>query len=74
MLGVRAPVEVPEDIVERESSTGKSVPLLMLRADPDEREALLSVGYPFFVPRRAGRDRIGCFSPTTRTGRRSESS
>jgi hypothetical protein len=29
-----------------------------LRADPDERAALLSVGRPFFVP-RAGRDRIG---------------
>ncbi len=44
-----------------ESSTGKSVPLLVLRADPDEREALLSIGHPFFVPRRTGRDRIGVF-------------
>jgi YjbR protein len=97
---VRAPVEVPEDIVERvrtlclalpevtvrvdgsltrtrstahsfdirrrsfcllvarEGPTGKAVPLLVLRAGPDEREALLSIGRPFFAP-RAGRDRIG---------------
>jgi hypothetical protein len=103
MSGVRAPVEVPEDIVERvralclalpevtiridhsrtrtrstaqsfdirrrsfcllvamESSSGKSLPLLVLRADSDEREALLSIGHPFFVPRRAGPDRIGVF-------------
>ncbi len=93
MSRVRAPAEVPEDIVERvrrlclalpevtvrvdgwaqsfdirrrsfcllvarESLAGKPVPLLVLRADPDEREALLSIGRPFFVP-RAGRDRIG---------------
>jgi hypothetical protein len=38
--------------------TGKPVPLIRLRSDPDEREALLSVGHPFFAP-RAGRDRIG---------------
>lgn len=42
-----------------ESSTGKAVPLLVLRTDPDEREALLSIGHPFFVPRGARRDRIG---------------
>ena len=95
-----APVEVPEDIVERvrtlclalpevtvrvdaslirarstaqsfdirrrsfcllvawEDPTGKPVPLLVLRADPDEREVLLSSGHPFFPP-RAGRGRIG---------------
>jgi len=90
---VRAPVEVPEDIVERvrtlclalpevtvrvdgwaqsfdirrrsfcllvarEGPAGKPVPLLVLRADPDQRQALLSAGRPFFAP-RAGRDRIG---------------
>ncbi len=38
-------------------SGGKSVPLLVLRAGPDEREALLSVGHPFFAS-RAGRNRI----------------
>jgi hypothetical protein len=38
--------------------TGKPVPLLVLRVDRDERQALLSVGHPFFAP-RAGRDRIG---------------
>ena len=94
-----APIEVPEDIVERvrtlclalpevtvrvdgsltrtratahafdirrrsfcllvawEGPTGKPVPLLVLRAGPDEREALLSIGHPFFAS-RAGRDRI----------------
>jgi hypothetical protein len=46
-------------LVAMESSTGKSRPLLVLRADPDEREALLSIGHPFFLPRRAGRDRVG---------------
>jgi predicted DNA-binding protein (MmcQ/YjbR family) len=97
---VSAPVEVPEDIVERirtlclalpevtvrvdysrirarstarsfdirrrsfcllvavEGSAGQPVTLLVLRADPDEREVLLSIGHPFF-PSRAGRDRIG---------------
>jgi hypothetical protein len=97
---VRAPVEVPEDIIVRvrtrclalpevtvrvdhsltrtrsmalsfdirrrsfcllvavEGPTGKPVPLLVVRADPDEREALLSIGHPFFAP-RAGRERIG---------------
>ncbi|HUD79892.1 MAG TPA: MmcQ/YjbR family DNA-binding protein [Streptosporangiaceae bacterium] len=44
-------------LVARENSTGKPVPLLVLRATPDEREALLSVGRPFFAS-RAGRDRI----------------
>jgi predicted DNA-binding protein (MmcQ/YjbR family) len=44
-------------LVARENSTGKTVPLLVLRADPDEREALLAIGHPFFAS-RAGRDRI----------------
>ena len=37
---------------------GQPVPLLVLRASPDERDALLSIGHPFYAP-RAGRDRIG---------------
>ena len=45
-------------LMAREGPTGKPVPLLVMRADPDEREALLSIGRPFFVS-RAGRDRIG---------------
>jgi YjbR len=45
-------------LVAREGRTGKPVPLLVLRADPDERDALLSIGHPF-VASRAGRDRIG---------------
>ena len=44
-------------LVAWEDSTGKAVPLLVLRADPDEREALLPTGHPFFAS-RAGRDRI----------------
>jgi hypothetical protein len=45
-------------LVAREAPTGRPVPLLVLRAGPDERAALLSAGRPFFAP-RAGRDRIG---------------
>ena len=45
-------------LVAREDPAGKPVPLLVLRADPDEREALLSIDRPFFAS-RAGRDRIG---------------
>jgi hypothetical protein len=44
-------------LVAREDSAGKPVPLLVLRAGPEEREALLSIGHPFFAS-RAGRDRI----------------
>jgi hypothetical protein len=44
-------------LVARAGSAGKPVPLLVLRAGPDEREALLSIGHPFFAS-RAGRDRI----------------
>jgi hypothetical protein len=47
-------------LVAVESPHGRAVPLLALRADPDEREALLSLGRPFFVP-RGGRGRIGVF-------------
>jgi len=45
-------------LVAREGATGEPVPLLVLRADPDEREVLLSIGHPFFAP-RVGRGRIG---------------
>jgi hypothetical protein len=37
---------------------GQLVPLLVLRAGPGERQALLSVGHPYFAS-RAGRDRLG---------------
>jgi Ser/Thr protein kinase RdoA (MazF antagonist)/predicted DNA-binding protein (MmcQ/YjbR family) len=45
-------------LVAAEDSTGRPVPRLVLRADPDDREALVSIGHPFFAS-RAGRDRIG---------------
>jgi hypothetical protein len=45
-------------LVAVEDPTGTPVPLLVLRADPVEREALLSIGHPFFAPRGGG-DRIG---------------
>ena len=45
-------------LVAWEDPAGKPVPLLVLRAHPEEREALLSIGRPFFAS-RAGRDRIG---------------
>jgi len=45
-------------LVAVEDPAGKPVTLLVLRADPDQREVLLSTGHPFFAS-RAGRDRIG---------------
>ena len=45
-------------LVALQGPAGQPVPLLVLRADPDERDALLSIGRPFYAP-RAGRDRIG---------------
>jgi predicted DNA-binding protein (MmcQ/YjbR family) len=45
-------------LVTRQAPTGKPQPLIVLRSDPDERDALLSVGRPFFAP-RAGHGRIG---------------
>jgi hypothetical protein len=45
-------------LVARKDPAGQAVPLLVLRADPDERDALLSIGHPFFAS-RAGGDRIG---------------
>ena len=45
-------------LVALRSPAGQPVPLLVLRASPDERDALLSIGRPFYAP-RAGRDRIG---------------
>jgi hypothetical protein len=44
-------------LVAVEDPAGKPVPLLVHRADPYERDALLSSGHPFFAS-RAGRDRI----------------
>ena len=44
-------------LVATEGRAGKPVPQLVLRADPDEREVLLSIGRPFFTS-RAGRDRV----------------
>ena len=38
--------------------SGKPVPLLVVRADPDEREVLLAIGHPFFATRNGG-DRLG---------------
>jgi hypothetical protein len=46
-------------LVAGEGRTAKPSPLLILRADPDDREAMLSMGHPFFAPRAGGRDRIG---------------
>ncbi len=39
-------------------AAGAPRPLLVLRVDPDEREALLATGHPFAAPRAGGRDRI----------------
>jgi len=45
-------------LVALRGPAGQPVPLLVLRASPDERDALLSIGHPFYAP-RADRDRIG---------------
>ena len=45
-------------LVAREGPARRPVPMLVLRADPDERDALLATGRPFFAT-RAGRGRIG---------------
>jgi predicted DNA-binding protein (MmcQ/YjbR family) len=45
-------------LVAMENPGGQSVPLIRLRADPDERQALLAAGRPFFAP-RAGPNHIG---------------
>ena len=45
-------------LVAWDGPAGQPVPLLVLRAGPDERDSLLSIGHPFFVP-RVGRGRIG---------------
>jgi hypothetical protein len=44
-------------LVAREGPAGQPVPLLVVRADPDERDALLAIGNPFYAS-RAGQDRI----------------
>ncbi len=45
-------------LIAVEDPTGKAVPLLVLRTESDERDALLSMGHPYFAP-RARHDRIG---------------
>jgi hypothetical protein len=45
-------------LVAMKGPTGLTVPMLLLRADPDERDVLLCIGHPFFVP-SAGPDRLG---------------
>jgi hypothetical protein len=45
-------------LVAREGRTGRPVPLLVLRADPDERDVLLSMGHPFLAT-RVGPGRVG---------------
>jgi predicted DNA-binding protein (MmcQ/YjbR family) len=44
-------------LIALEGAKGESVPQLVLRADPGQRHALLSVGHPFYRS-RAGRDRF----------------
>jgi hypothetical protein len=44
-------------LVAWEGPAGQPVPLLVLRAGPQEREALLAAGHPFH-PSRAGGDRV----------------
>ena len=45
-------------LIATADAAGRPVTMLVLRAEPDDREVLLSVGRPFFAP-RAGPGRIG---------------
>jgi hypothetical protein len=45
-------------LVATKDPAGLPTPLLVLRAGPGERDALLSMGHPYFAS-RAGHDRIG---------------
>ena len=46
-------------------SSGRAVPILVVRPDPDEREALVAVGHPYFAS-GGGVSRIGVvLEPTT---------
>ena len=60
-------------LVAREKPAGKPVPLLVLRAGPDEREALLSIGTRS-PPREPAVTASWWCSPATRTGKRSVNS
>lgn len=44
-------------LVASEDTTGEADTILVLRADPDERKALLSGGHPYYTS-RAGEDRV----------------
>jgi len=44
-------------LMAREGRAGEPVPLLVLRAGPVEREALLATGHPFYAS-RAGANRV----------------
>jgi hypothetical protein len=45
-------------LVAAKNPIGKPIPRLVLRADAEDREAMLSLGHPYFIP-RAGRPRLG---------------
>jgi predicted DNA-binding protein (MmcQ/YjbR family) len=44
-------------LVASEGTTGRPETIIVLRADPDERRALLSGGHPYYTS-RAGEDRV----------------
>lgn len=45
-------------VFSMEDPSGRTVTMLVCRADPEEREVLRAIGHPFFIP-GSGRDRIG---------------
>ena len=55
---VRHPGEVVLPARGQGTTVRSAAPLLVSRADPDGRQALLAVGHPYFAP-RAGGGRIG---------------
>jgi hypothetical protein len=45
-------------VVAPDDGRGNPVPMLVVRADPVERDVLAAIGHPYFAPRN-GSDRVG---------------
>jgi hypothetical protein len=45
-------------LIAPDDGCGRAVPMLVVRPDPAEREALVAIGHPYFAS-RSGPDRIG---------------
>jgi predicted DNA-binding protein (MmcQ/YjbR family) len=45
-------------LIATADASGTAAPRIVLRVHPDDRDALVSIGHPYF-PSRGGRDRVG---------------